>query len=72
MTTIHHGDAPLAMNTGKIRTVKLGGRGHDWYTGREKAARVFGADVARLVSRARAIGMETAMERLESGGKANG
>lgn len=42
------------------------GRGRDWYTGREKLARIFGADVARLVSKARAIGMDEAMERLEN------
>ncbi len=48
------------------------GRAHDWHTGRQKTARLFGSSVARLVSKARAIGMEVAMERIERGGKTDG
>lgn len=44
------------------------GRGHDWYTGREKAARLFGASVARLVSKAMACGgIEAAIGHITKG-----
>lgn len=54
------------------------GNGHDWFTGREKTSRIFGKDVAKLVSMVMALGgsrhggwkkgFERAVERLKRQG----